>query len=226
MQVEGVHFWDTYSPVVQMVIVRLMLVLSLLLGLKSQSIDFTLAFTQAPIDVPTCLSLPIGFSIEGDSDEYVLELKKTLYGLKQAGLNWFKTLREHLLTISFCQSVLDPCCYMRGNLILLCYIDDCLLFCPDDSAISKAIQELKRAFILEDQGNIATYLGADVAKSIVHDKPQFKLSQPHLIQQVIDSIGLKASTMHDTPAEPGKPLTKDIDGPEHRHAQLTLWYST
>jgi hypothetical protein len=30
MQVEGVHFWDTYSPVIQMVTVHLMLVLSLL----------------------------------------------------------------------------------------------------------------------------------------------------------------------------------------------------
>jgi hypothetical protein len=35
MQVEGVHFWDNYSPVVQMNTVCLMLTLSLLLGLKS-----------------------------------------------------------------------------------------------------------------------------------------------------------------------------------------------
>jgi hypothetical protein len=35
MQVEGVHFWDKYSPVVQMNTVRLMMRLSLLLGLKS-----------------------------------------------------------------------------------------------------------------------------------------------------------------------------------------------
>jgi hypothetical protein len=61
MQVEGVHFWDTYSPVVQMTTVWILLILSLLLGLKSRSIEFTLAFTQAPIDVPTYLDLTTGF---------------------------------------------------------------------------------------------------------------------------------------------------------------------
>ncbi len=87
MQVEGVHFWDTYSPVVQMITVHLVLVLSLLLGLKYRSIDITLAFTQAPIDVPTYLDLPSGFSVEGNPDEFVLELKNAIDGLHQAGLN-------------------------------------------------------------------------------------------------------------------------------------------
>lgn len=81
MPVGGVHFWDNYSPVVQMISVRLLLVLSLLLGLKSRSIDFTLAFTQAPIDMPTYLDLPTGFSVGDSTDEYVLELKETPYGL-------------------------------------------------------------------------------------------------------------------------------------------------
>jgi hypothetical protein len=43
----------------------------------------------------------------------------------------------------------------------------------------------------------------------------FKLSQPHLIQQIINSVGLKDSPLHDMPAEPGKPLRKDADGPHH-----------
>jgi hypothetical protein len=200
-----------------MITVRLILVLSLLLNLKSRSIDFTLAFTQAPIDAPTYLDLPTSFSVEGDPDDFVLELKKTLYGLRQTGLNWFDTLRQQLLSLGFWQSVLDPCCYFRDDLILLCYVDDCLLFCPDDSKITNLVQELKRTFILEYQGDVAAYLGIDVAKTFIDTKPQFKLSQPHLIQCIIASIGLKDSRLHDTPAEPGKPLTKDYDGPDRAY---------
>jgi hypothetical protein len=37
----ALHFWYMYFPVVQMITRRLLLVLSLLLGLKSRSIDFT-----------------------------------------------------------------------------------------------------------------------------------------------------------------------------------------
>jgi hypothetical protein len=94
MQIYGKHFWETYSPVVQMTTVRLLLTLSLLLGLHTRSIDFTLAFTQAPIDVETFIELPAGFSVPDTNEDYVLELKKTLYGLRQAGLNWFETLKK------------------------------------------------------------------------------------------------------------------------------------
>ena len=71
MQVEGGHFWNTYSPVVQMTTVRLMLILSLLLNLKSQSIDFTLAYTSSH-HVETYTDLPFGFEVEnGSKEDYV-----------------------------------------------------------------------------------------------------------------------------------------------------------
>jgi hypothetical protein len=212
MQIEGVHFWDTYSPVVQMTTVHLLLILTLLLGLKSHSMDFTLAFTQAPIDMPTYLDLPTGFSIEGDSNDYVLKLTKTLYGLRQAGLNRFETLKQHLYSIGFAQSSIDPCCFIRDDLVLLCYVDDCLIFCPDDANITKVVSELKQQFCLEDQGYVATYLVIDVASSHVNGRQQFKQSQPHLIQRIIQGVNLTDSRLHDAPAEPGKPLSKDSDG--------------
>ena len=66
MQIPGEHFWDTYSPVVKMSTVRLLLTLSFApLGMKSRSIDFTLAFTQAPIDTEMYIDLPIGFEEDG-----------------------------------------------------------------------------------------------------------------------------------------------------------------
>jgi hypothetical protein len=92
--------------------------------LETRSIDLTLAFTPAPIDVLTYLDLPTDFSVDGDPKFYILELKKNCYGLRQAGLNWFDTLRDHLLDLGFTQSVFDPCCSIKGNLILLCYVDD------------------------------------------------------------------------------------------------------
>jgi uncharacterized membrane protein len=105
-----------------------------------------------------------------------------LYGLQQAGLNWFAFLWQRLLSIGFCQSVIDPGCYIKDDLILICYVDNCLLFCLDDQKITKLIQELKQTFILEDQGDITAYLVIDVIKYFVDAQPQFKLSQPHPIQ--------------------------------------------
>jgi Reverse transcriptase (RNA-dependent DNA polymerase) len=49
-QVEGVDFFDTYAPVVNWQTVRLMLVLSIILGLHTKQVDYTAAFVHTPID--------------------------------------------------------------------------------------------------------------------------------------------------------------------------------
>jgi Reverse transcriptase (RNA-dependent DNA polymerase) len=49
-QREGIDYFDTYAPVVNWQTVRLMLVLSIILGLATKQADNTAAFVHAPID--------------------------------------------------------------------------------------------------------------------------------------------------------------------------------
>jgi hypothetical protein len=79
MQQWGVSYWETYSPVVSMLTVRLLLALCNIHGLESKSIDFILAFPQADLDVDIWMELPTGIVISGKDNEsmaYVLKLKK------------------------------------------------------------------------------------------------------------------------------------------------------
>ena len=88
-----------------------------------------LASTQAPIDIEIYLQLPAGFDVEGgDRQRYALRLKKNLYRLKQAGLSWFDTLHIYLIDQGFTQSESDPCFFHHGKVILVCYVDDSLIF--------------------------------------------------------------------------------------------------
>ncbi len=84
-------------------------------GLESKSIDFVLAFPQADLDVPVHMELPAGVNPVDVSDidqrRYVLKLNKSLYGLKQAGFNWFKKLKEGLITRDFVRSQVDKCVF-------------------------------------------------------------------------------------------------------------------
>lgn len=84
MQVYGEHYWDTYSPVVFWTSIRIMLTLSVIKNLHTRSIDFTLAYPQADVEVPIFMDIPVGFKVDS-AERYVLELKKNLYGFKQAG---------------------------------------------------------------------------------------------------------------------------------------------
>eukprot|EP00956_Cyclotella_meneghiniana_P029979 scaffold74389_cov38-Cyclotella_meneghiniana.AAC.6 len=92
----GENYWETYSPVVNMLSVRILLALSHLHDLETQSIDFVLAFPQAYLDVDVWMELPDGMNPEGvdekDRWKYVLKLNKSLYGLKQAFHNWRKLI--------------------------------------------------------------------------------------------------------------------------------------
>jgi hypothetical protein len=95
-QTWGQDYWDTYAPIVTWASVCLLLIVAKFHGLQSKSIDFVLAFPQADLDVPVYMELPVGVNPIDVSDEnrrcYVLKLNKSLYGLKQAGYNWFEKL--------------------------------------------------------------------------------------------------------------------------------------
>ncbi len=89
MQQWGTNYWETYSPVVKMVAVCLILLIAQIYKLYSKAIDFVPAFPQAELDVNIWMYLPIGFQVdtENESKCYILKLNKSLYGLKQASLN-------------------------------------------------------------------------------------------------------------------------------------------
>ena len=57
-QVHGVHYWDTYAPVVTWQTVRLFWILSLILGWQSCQLDFVMAYPQAPAEMPLFMRLP------------------------------------------------------------------------------------------------------------------------------------------------------------------------
>jgi hypothetical protein len=89
-------YWKPYAPVVTWASVRLLLIVAIIHSLKSKCIDFVLAFQQADLDVLVYMELPAGVNPVDISNEnprrYVLKLNKSLYGLMQAGYNWFEKL--------------------------------------------------------------------------------------------------------------------------------------
>ena len=76
-----------------------MLILQCILGLQSQSIDFTNAFAQAyiPSGEPVFIELPRYFKSDGGQYDVVLKLKKSLYGQAKAARLWYEKLRNGLL---------------------------------------------------------------------------------------------------------------------------------
>ena len=86
-QIQGVDFFETYSPVVQWTTIRLMLVLKCILGLCSQQGNITCAFLHASLgkDETIYIEMPQGFKQHYKNGKpMVQKLNQMLYGLCQS----------------------------------------------------------------------------------------------------------------------------------------------
>jgi hypothetical protein len=129
----GRDFWEVYAPVVSWSTIHLMLLLSSILNLKERQVDFTQAFPQAPLEDPVYMKVPQGWYIDDsgtlvqhsdpthNDGSHFLQLKRNLYGCKQAARNWFRHLTQGLLKEGFRQSTSDPCLFLRQDCILIVY---------------------------------------------------------------------------------------------------------
>ena len=127
MQVEGEDYFESYAPVVQWSTVRLMLILSMVYGMDTRQVDYVNAFAQADLEEEVYIELPCGYGHDNEED-CVLRLNKSLYGMVQAPVAFFKLLRDTLVKKhKFKQMVnMDPCLFVRDDMVCLCYVDDCL----------------------------------------------------------------------------------------------------
>ena len=209
----GVHYTKTYSPVVNWFSVSLLLVMAIINKWHTRQVDFVLAYPQAPIPYDNYMKLPHGIkTTQGDGCTHVLKLIQNIYGGRNSGRVWNEYLHNGLKNIGFVQSQVDECVYYRGKCIFLCYVDDGIFIHPDPKEIDRAIadlQDLKKAksrFILEDQGDIKDYLGINFEYTSNGD---IKLTQPHLIQQIIEEVDIRATAKKSTPSASTKPLRRD-----------------
>jgi hypothetical protein len=167
MQTWGQNYWETYAPVVNWASVRILLAVAKIHGLSSKSIGFVLAFPQADLEVPVYMELPLGFDAPDNENHkhYVLRLNKSLYGLKQAGYNWFAKLSNGLEDHGFVPSSVDPCVFFGKGCIVLTYVDDCIIVADSMIWIDELIKLLHGGdenFVLQDEGSIDKYLGVNI----------------------------------------------------------------
>jgi hypothetical protein len=159
MQQWGTNYWETYSLVVNMVPVCLILLLTQIYKLDSKTFDFVLAFPQVELDVNIWMYLPIGFQVdtENESKCYILKLNKSLYGLKQASLNWFKELKQGLIDHGINLSAIKPCLYLRNGMIIISYIDDSIILSDSMKDINTLVESMNdgcEGYVLTDKGDI------------------------------------------------------------------------
>ena len=141
---------------------------------------------------------------------HVLKLLMSLYGLRQAGKNWFLCLKASLLHRGFVQSQIDPCLFYSATVVIIVYVDDAILCGLNQHDINQVIESIKSDFKLTDEGDFHTYLGINMRNNL---NGTYELIQPHLISKALDVLGLRPdSNPCHTPAD--RLLHRDTSGKE------------
>ena len=133
-QVFGKDFYETYSPTTRLSAIRILMSLAISNDFQLKQMDIKTAYLSAPIEEDVVIKQPEGFEILDEKGKpFVCNLKKSLYGLKQSGINWFLTLKAFLITLRFVNSFHDDCLFIKKQdekiVGILCLWVDDLIIC-------------------------------------------------------------------------------------------------
>ena len=217
-QQHGINYWEMYAPVVTWQTIHFFFILAIIRDWRIHQIDFVLVYTQAPAEVPLYMKFPHGYDSKYlpervTKGSHILKLLCNIYGNKAAGRVWNKYLDKGLREAGFEVSKVDPCLYYKGGVILLVYIDDCILIGIMDAIIDEAVHALrssKQNFTIEDEGVVGDFLGVRINRN---DDGTIMLTQPQLIDSIIEDLNMQDNTKPQSiPACSTKLLHKDTDG--------------
>ena len=203
-QVMGIDFDEAYAPVVRMEVVRTVLALAAGPGWSIHQVDVASAFLNGLLDEPVYMDMPPGRpAVDAATGEpLVVCLHKALYGLRQAPRVWNERLNVWLTQQRLERSYVDPCLYVQRDaareriaLILLVWVDDMLLFAPDDRRLQSFKAAMSREFQITDFGEASWFLNM----RIVRRDGAISLSQEPYILELLARFGMEHANKAATP---------------------------
>ena len=216
--IKGEHYEETYAPVASWTSIRLLLSLVLLHDWTSLQLDYVLAYPQAQQDRDLYMKIPKGCTIQGVDcpDDYILKIKRNIYGKKDSGRVWFQHLKKRLERVGFVQSQIDECMFFKGKMVYVLYTDDSILAGPDKDELNETVRQMKEEAELDltVDGDLSDFLGVNIDR---REDGTISLTQTKLIDQVISDMRLdgKSTTTKDTPMASSRILSRHLDSPEH-----------
>jgi hypothetical protein len=198
---------DTYAPVSKLTTLRYMLALAAQHNWNIQHLDVVTAFLHPEVDEDVYMKLPAGVEwldpVLSRTCNWV-KLKKALYGLRKAPKLWFDAINGFLLSLGFVQSEADPNLYTKGDIHLLLYVDDILLFYPQTDADNAKLvtNALMAKFKMKDLGAARQFLGLEISR----DSDTISLGQEKFVNDIIARFGMQDAFDVPTPLDPGVKL--------------------
>lgn len=196
-QIQGIDYSESYSPVARMVTLRSLLAISSIEGLHIHQLDVNTAYINADLHEIVYMAPPPDIQLPHG---HTFRLLKSIYGLRQAGLNWFNCISDFLISLNFDQLEADPCSFIKNKeyedmIIIIIYVDDILVASKCINSILETKTQIKSRFDIEDSGEINYYLGIDI-KQI---NGNYSMNQTGYIEKITKKFQIKTQASITSP---------------------------
>jgi hypothetical protein len=209
----GVDYNDTWAPTAKQSSVRTVLSIANAKGWLVKHSDVPSAYLKATLNELIYMEQPEGFVVPG-KETWVCRLLKSLYGLKQAGLEWYNMISTKLIEWGYKRNRVDKCVFTRhddsGSLVsmLALHVDDSLFGIKDEKE-EKRIRDLMMNEYKAEIEDAHFFCGI----RIEHDRTTKRmfLSQEAYIDQMIEKFSMVDARIIRTPMDDREILTKDME---------------
>ncbi|SCZ94511.1 BZ3500_MvSof-1268-A1-R1_Chr12-2g03949 [Microbotryum saponariae] len=197
-QRDGIDFNETFTPVARFSSIRSLLALAAANGLHVHQADIDKAYLHGNLDHNIWMTAPRGFDLPSDK---VLRLRRSIYGLKQAGRIWNRHIDASLRALGYTATGTDHCVYsrlddhQRPHYIAL-YVDDLLMISPDLAEIERVISGLEQRYGVKRLGPAEYILGIQIRR---FDDGSIALSQERYIMDVRSTACTAINTRRKSP---------------------------
>ena len=211
-QKHGVDFDRVFATVVKTLTIRLVIAIAAARDYNLSSIDVRQAYLQAELKEDLYMRMPPGLP---SRPGHVCKLRRSLYGLRQAGREWAVLFSKFLTEWGMVRSTIDVCLYTyvsqssKAILWVLIYVDDALIADSDSTLRDKFVADLGSRFPVEDKGELSWILNIAVSRD--RKARSITLSQELYINDLLTKcegfVGIETTRSFDSPLEEGADIS-------------------
>ncbi|KAJ3635178.1 hypothetical protein MTP99_008105 [Tenebrio molitor] len=231
-QKPGIHFSETFALVARFSSIRLVASLAAHYGMKIKQFDVKTAYLNEELEEEIFMEAPKGLEkflgeiseSEGNSStglkakrmlqefrkgDKVCLLKKSLYGLRQAGRSWYCKLNKTLKNYGPIPTASDTCLFRIGSgedvTLIAIYVDEILVASRDLKRISEIRRMLADQFEIKDLGDVKHCLGVEFSQV----DGQVTMHQRGYVADVLERFGMSECKPVGTPVDLGTKLKRN-----------------
>jgi hypothetical protein len=186
-QVPGDDFLETFSPTVRFESLRTLLAIGAYLDWEIHQTDVVSAYPRSILHAEVYMRPPQGLqAVPGK----VLRVKKSLYGLKQSGREWYLEACKGLEEIGLDPIFADTCIFVSKDqrLIVGLYVDDMVILANDIKVVQSFKARLAKRWEIKDLGEVKRILGLEITRD--RAKRTIKIAQTAYADEIIAEYGL------------------------------------